>query len=123
MRYTTYNCNDTSRLRISIHTLAKKLEIDGEEVIDTGNLAMCVSETTDTIGFGRLNKSATVSINSKNVKEEYRDSITLPHDDDDGIRRGNYRGNNYQNDCLSVILLTGGYVQIQFSDGCRLYCQ
>ena len=46
-------------------------------MIDTANLAMLVSETTDTLGFGRRNEEV-ASINMKNMEEDYRDSIILP---------------------------------------------
>ena len=65
------------------------MEIDGEEFIDTNNLAMCVSETTDTIGFGRRNQTTVDSINTKDMEEEYHDSIILPLGDDNGIKWGN----------------------------------
>ena len=65
------------------------MQIEGEEIIDIDNLAICVSEATDTIGFGRRNQSEIVSINRTNKQEEYHDSIILPFGDDNGIKRGN----------------------------------
>ena len=58
--------------------MAEKMEIEGQEVIDTENLALCVSETTDTFGFGLRDHGEVVSINRKNVGEDYRDFIILP---------------------------------------------
>ena len=64
-------------------------------MIDTANLAMCVSETTDTLGFGQKNEEV-VSINRKNMEEDYRDSIIFPFRDtcgqscnSDGTEQGN----------------------------------
>ena len=65
------------------------MQIEGEKIIDTDNLAICVSEATDTIGFGRRNERDVVSINRNNEEEDYHDSIILPLGDDNGIKRGN----------------------------------
>ena len=61
--------------------MAKKLEVEGQEVIDTENLALCVSETKHTFGFGRRKHDEVVSINRENVEDNYRDSIVFPFGD------------------------------------------
>ena len=58
--------------------MAKKLEVEGQEVIDTENLALFVSETTDTFGFGRRDLNEVVGINKENAEDNYLDSIIFP---------------------------------------------
>ena len=61
--------------------MAEKMEVEGQEVIDTENLALCVSETTDTFGFGRRDHGGVVSLNRYNAEDNYLDSIIFPFGD------------------------------------------
>ena len=61
--------------------MAEKMEIVGQWVIDTENLALCVSETTDTFGIGRRDHDGVVTINRENAEDNYLDSIIFPFGD------------------------------------------
>ena len=76
--------------------MAEKIEIEGQYVIDTDNLAMCVSETTDTFGFGRKQQDEVVSVNKKNMEDDFRESVIFPFGDICGqscISNGTKQGN------------------------------
>ena len=61
--------------------MAEKMEIEGQEVIDTENLALCVSGTRDTFGCGRRDHGEIIGINRENVEDNFLDSIIFPFGD------------------------------------------
>ena len=69
------------RLRESLDTLAEKLEIDGPTTMDSPNLALCVSESAETVGCGRDGNDTILLLDASHDDAGYMDSIVLPLDD------------------------------------------
>ena len=91
--------------------MAGKMEAEGQEVIDTENLALGVSETTYTFGYGRRDHDGVVSINRENVDDNYIDSIIFPFVD---ICGETYNANEQG---------STAWVRVTDSDTCLNRCQ